>query len=253
MKMKNEKGASLIEYGILAGLISVLSIGTVLSTGGEISNMFDGVNTTLSSTLGGEAVADATPLPTDAECYNAANVGTVGQGGWIGCEGMLIANNTMLMGGGTPSVGGDGSAAITTGDGTFTFQNDAMNIFTGQVTNLDVLLWEMDWNGDIGYWDTSNVTSFGATFQDNDSFNADISGWDTSSAVQMGDMFGRAYSFNVDISGWDVSNVTQMSNMFTDVASFNQDLSSWDVSSVTNYSGFDTGTTGWILPKPVFP
>jgi surface protein len=277
MKMKNEKGASLIEYGILAGLISVLSIGTVLTTGGEVSDMFDGVNTTLSSTLGGEAVADATPLPTDAECYNAANIGTVGQGGWIGCEGMLIVDTTMIKGAGGSTWGGNDSFAITTGDGTFTFTQDGSDIFTGQVTDIqglfgattfngDISYWnvsnveDMSWafyltpfNGDISSWNTSKVTTMNSTFFDAASFNQDIGDWDTSNVTDMGDMFSMATAFNGDISSWNTSSVENMYAMLMSAEDFNQDLSSWDVSSVTNYTSFDSGTTAWILPKPVFP
>jgi pilus assembly protein Flp/PilA len=49
--MKNTKGAALIEYGIIVGLISIVSIGVILSLGGEIESVFSTVNTTLESNM----------------------------------------------------------------------------------------------------------------------------------------------------------------------------------------------------------
>lgn len=46
------KGAALVEYGILVGLIAVLAIGAVLALGEEIQATFQTVTTTLSDNLG---------------------------------------------------------------------------------------------------------------------------------------------------------------------------------------------------------
>lgn len=56
--MNSVKGAALVEYGILVGLIAVLAIGAVLLLGQEIRGTFDTVTTTLSSNLDA-AVASA--------------------------------------------------------------------------------------------------------------------------------------------------------------------------------------------------
>ena len=45
------KGAALVEYGILVGLIAVLAISAVLTLGQEIRGTFDTVNSTLSSSM----------------------------------------------------------------------------------------------------------------------------------------------------------------------------------------------------------
>ena len=45
------KGAALVEYGILVGLIAVLAIGAVLALGEEIRDTFSTVQNTLSSNL----------------------------------------------------------------------------------------------------------------------------------------------------------------------------------------------------------
>lgn len=49
--MNAVKGAALVEYGILVGLIAVLAIGAVLALGEEINKTFETVQTTLSSNL----------------------------------------------------------------------------------------------------------------------------------------------------------------------------------------------------------
>ena len=51
-KMMNAvKGAALVEYGILVGLIAVLAIAAVLTLGQEINATFEAVGTSLDSNL----------------------------------------------------------------------------------------------------------------------------------------------------------------------------------------------------------
>ncbi|WFE75903.1 Flp family type IVb pilin [Roseinatronobacter sp. S2] len=47
-----EKGAALVEYGILVGLIAVLAIAAVLALGEQVQNVFLTVDSTLESNLG---------------------------------------------------------------------------------------------------------------------------------------------------------------------------------------------------------
>lgn len=49
--MTSVKGAALVEYGILVGLIAVLAIGAVLALGNEINSTFETVQTTLHDNL----------------------------------------------------------------------------------------------------------------------------------------------------------------------------------------------------------
>ena len=97
-------------------------------------------------------------------------------------------------------------------------------IFSGGATGI-----ASEFNGDISFWDVSNVTNMHSMFC-NSKFNQDISSWDVSNVTNMGQMFCNS-KFNQDISAWDVSNVTDMINMFRN-SDFNQDISSWDVSNV---------------------
>jgi len=42
--LKNEKGATAIEYGLIAALIAVAAIGAMTSLGGKLSNTFNSVS-----------------------------------------------------------------------------------------------------------------------------------------------------------------------------------------------------------------
>lgn len=45
---KNEEGATAIEYGLIAALISVAAIGAMTALGGQLSTLFNNVKTNLS-------------------------------------------------------------------------------------------------------------------------------------------------------------------------------------------------------------
>lgn len=93
-----------------------------------------------------------------------------------------------------------------------------------------------NFNQDISYWDTSNVTDMSWCFADASDFNQDIGSWDTSSVTTMEYMFYGASDFNQDIDGWDVGNVTEFADMFRRAFNFNQSLNSWDTSSAVDMS-----------------
>lgn len=269
---KKTKGASGIEYGILVGLIAVAGISTVFNFGTQNKDTFDGVTTTLAERVlgiggsGGDAGTDGSggsivlaPNGTAENCYDPANIDTIGQTGWTGCEGMLIVDNAMLRGAAASSNGGNNSYAIAGPDGnTYTFEDSSLNVFTGQVTDMSYTFYgEQNANLDVGYWDTSNVTNMSwmfaggnaVNYEAEQKFNQDISGWDTSRVEDMSFMFFNARHFNQDIGSWDVSNVTGMVRMFDIAPAFNQDISGWCVSNISSMpgrfadnSGFDGNT-----------
>ena len=130
-----------------------------------------------------------------------------------------------------------------------------------------------NFNGNLGNWDISNVTSIfrmfqGASIFNNggfdsiknwvttnitdmrdlfvvSAFNQPIGNWNLSSCTLMSGVFDRASAFNQDIGSWNTSSVTNMSLMFRNANAFNQDIGSWDVSSVTNMSSMFNSATAF--------
>ena len=50
---KDESGATAIEYGLIAALVSVAAIGAMTAMGGSLNTMFTAVSTALKTTVGG--------------------------------------------------------------------------------------------------------------------------------------------------------------------------------------------------------
>jgi pilus assembly protein Flp/PilA len=55
---KHDHGAALVEYAILAGLVSVVAIGAVLSTGEQVRDIFSSTTVALASTASQDPVPD---------------------------------------------------------------------------------------------------------------------------------------------------------------------------------------------------
>ena len=140
----------------------------------------------------------------------------------------------------------------------FIFGNKHYNIVSWDVSNvtkMEGMFWEVEFNQDISNWDVSNVTDMHLMFAGNggdlSTFNQDISNWDVSNVTNMRSMFFYS-EFNQDISNWDVSNVTNMLRMFSGATFFNQDLSSWNVDKVTLCTDFRRYADAYSLPIPNF-
>ena len=109
-----------------------------------------------------------------------------------------------------------------------------VNLCTTLVTIMHDLFVDSTFNSNIGFWDTSNVTSMNNLFKYARQFNQDIGGWDISKVTSFSATFMAANNFNQDISNWDTSSLTNMYSMFREAGDFNQDIGGWDTSNVTD-------------------
>ena len=91
-------------------------------------------------------------------------------------------------------------------------------------------------NGAIGNWDVSNVTTMANMFLGATSFNQPLNDWGakTSNVTDMSRMFYVATKFNQPINSWNVSSVTTFYQMFYSAVQFNGSVSGWAPSSATN-------------------
>lgn len=98
--------------------------------------------------------------------------------------------------------------------------------------------------GDLSFWDVSNISDFSFMFSTCSQFESDLSQWDVSSATNLSGMFAGCSSFNSDLSQWNTSQVTDMSSMFSNCDALDTDLSQWNTSSVIDMSAMFTGFDG---------
>ena len=87
-------------------------------------------------------------------------------------------------------------------------------------------------NGNISFWNVSQVTDMSHMFHSAYPFNQPLNNWNVSQVEDMSSMFENS-DFNQSLNNWNVSQVTDMSYMFRDAIVFNQPLNNWDVSNVT--------------------
>jgi surface protein len=251
--MKTNKKTTLL---FLIGLSSISSYS--LAQNYSFRFPVEGVNSSLEIGTGSSDENEEPVNEVDIACYDSSNIGKIGN--MTGCNDMLIVNNDMLHSAGgakgytTGTTPGNETFAINHIESgrNFTFENSEDNIFTGQVTTLNQLFAGTNFNGDINYWDTSNVKDMSILFTQTP-FNQPLDNWDTSNVTNMTVMFYSS-PFNYPIGNWNVSNVTNMASMFH-YSSFNQPLANWDVSNVTttNYmftsSPFNQPIGNWDISK----
>ena len=143
----------------------------------------------------------------------------------------------------------------------------ARNLFNSSEFNSDISFWDtsnvtntyrmfygaVNFNQDISNWDMSNVVDMARMFQDAESFNQDISNWNVSSLRDMYATFSGAQAFDQPLGSWDVSNVYGMDNIFNGASSFNQDLTNWCVTNFTTEPlDFATNSSLTEANKPIW-
>eukprot|EP00971_Amphidinium_carterae_P113080 2239819-Amphidinium_carterae.1 len=107
----------------------------------------------------------------------------------------------------------------------------------------------LQFNQEIGSWDTSKVANMEGMFAGATAFNKKIGGWSTSSVTDMSNMFDRAAEFNQEIGSWDTSKVANMEGMFDHAEHFNYDISSWRVCSAREMSNMFCGALSFTSLK----
>ena len=111
--------------------------------------------------------------------------------------------------------------------------NNNINLCTTLVSDMrELFINNINFNTDIGFWDTSNVVQMDKMFFKASEFNQNIADWDLGKVKSTYAMFKKATLFNKNIEFWDTSSVENMTEMFSEADSFNQDISSWNTSNV---------------------
>ncbi|PJK29717.1 Flp family type IVb pilin [Minwuia thermotolerans] len=59
--LKDESGATAIEYGLIAGLISIAAVAAMTTIGGSLETLFGDVQTELTGTAGDTTSTETTP------------------------------------------------------------------------------------------------------------------------------------------------------------------------------------------------
>ncbi len=103
------------------------------------------------------------------------------------------------------------------------------------VTDLSTMFQNcLNFNGNIGNWNTSTITDMSYMFDGAEAFNQNIGNWNTSAVTKMNAMFYAAKAFNQNIGGWNTSLVNDMAVMFVNAKNFNQNIGNWNTGAVTS-------------------
>jgi len=265
------RGASLIEYGALLGLLGAVGVSSLLELGGGISEFFTGAadRVAMPETYDPDAfvievqTSSATIFPMAGgaievdwgdEAANASCGRDFVAGASITCDYPRVGTYRIALTGNMTNYGANvnsptnaditrviqwGNTGLTSLN--YAFQNasnlfDVPNNIPPTVEHLTgIFLNASSLNdADISNWDVGSVMYFSYAFQGASAFNQELADWDMGSAIQLHGMFQDASSFNKPIGSWDTSSVVNISGMFMGDTSFNQDISEWDVSSVVS-------------------
>jgi surface protein len=139
-------------------------------------------------------------------------------------------------------------------EGCINFNGNVGNWNTSNITNMfqvfrDATFFNNGGNSNINNWNTSNVTSMNGMFRGAISFNQPIGNWNTNLVTNMFGMFSNAFAFNQNIGNWNTILVNSMEAMFANATSFNNggsiDINNWNTSAVTNMGAMFLGATSF--------
>lgn len=89
---RNQRGAALVEYGILVGLVAVVAIGSVTSLGQKVDQTFRDVGANLASVTGAAIAVEADdPGPSFAQCETGIPAALIPEPGEELCGGYFTA------------------------------------------------------------------------------------------------------------------------------------------------------------------
>jgi len=261
-----KRGASVIEYGVVLGLIGLVSMTAASSFGRQLADLFSSTGKVFSearAALASSAGDDIEPIPfiievstDEATIYPMAggsiqvdwgdptansNCGqSFSAGASITCAYPAVSTYLISISGNMKAYG---SPAGATTNHAITRVVQWGN--TG-LTNLNAAFHTAENLIDVPDDFPSTVTSVENLFRRASTLNdPSIALWDVSNVANFSHMFGDATTFNVDISGWDVSSGLNMPAVFLNAENFNQDIGGWDVSSATNMQSLFRGATAF--------
>jgi len=284
-------GASLLEYGVVLGLVGLVSASILSSLGEQISEDFEYGADLLYSTVLDEDLdpsAFAIVVRTDTAFIYPKSGGTIqvdwgnktanltcGQdylaGSEISCVYPRLGTYTVAITGDMTSYGDPSgevhneaiSRVLQWGDTGLTSLRAAFrgatrltqvpNFLPPSVTDIQSIFRDAVVFNDpsVALWDTSLITNMRSAFLNASAFDQDLSTWDVSSVDSFYDTFKNASALSTDLSGWDVSSATEMDGMFENASAFNSDLSGWCVESITIQPP-DFGTGSAIPAEPIW-
>jgi len=265
---RRSRGASLLEYGIILGLVGAVSIPMVSSLGEEIVKLLN--NTTKNIAIGSITVPTdpSTPLDPDAFVFEVSSAtGAIfpSAGGTIqidwGDEAansscttsyVIDPNNPLTCDYPSPGTYKISITGDMTGYGQLS-SSSYKNDITRQIqwgntglTSLANAFYGAENVTDVPGSIPPSVTSINRMFTYSSAINdPDIALWDTSNISNFDFAFADAENFNVDLSSWNTSNATTMKGVFRDAIQFNQDIDGWNMSNVTDIQSMFSGATNF--------
>jgi Flp pilus assembly pilin Flp len=271
-------GGSLIEYGLLTGLVAVVAIASVASLGGRINGTFTTTTAALGGEMGGETGSDggAADYETGAMrlIYETAD-GSVYLQMRAGSEGAVIqwaeGVETTLAPGQTFNqahnygVAGQYEVSIAgtiemLGQTSGTSAGDLIEIASwgdgGELVSLDRVFGEnAAAERRLPPVLPATVREIEGIFQVTQGGTwTGIEQWDTSRVTNMNYLLYSSTGFSADLSGWDTGSVEGFVGTMSWIADTPFDITRWDTSSATdmyqmfyNNVGMDQDLSGWCL------